>query len=81
MYLFQVFFLENKLKLCIHPYTSQWNKIYTENNVFICGHSAVGTIIVKQVLVTLVTVVCKTLIWFGHRNPAASLHKHGRTLT
>ena len=51
MYLFQVFFLENKLKLCIHPYTSQWNKIYTEKSVFICGHLAVGTIIVKQVLV------------------------------
>ena len=50
MYLFQVFFLENKLKLCIHPYTSQWNKIYTEKSVFICGHLAVGTIIVKQVL-------------------------------
>ena len=50
MHLFQVFFLENKLKLCIHPYTSQWNKIYTEKSVFICGHLAVGTIIVKQVL-------------------------------
>ena len=50
MYLFQVFFLENKLKLCIHPYTSQWNKIYTEKNVFICGHLAVGTIIFKQML-------------------------------
>ena len=54
MYLFQVFFLENKLKLCIHPYTSQWNKIYTEKSVFICGHLAVGTIIVKQVLDFLV---------------------------
>ena len=49
MYLFQVFFLEKKLELCIHPYTSQWNKIYTEKSVSICGYLAVGTTIVKQV--------------------------------